>query len=150
MGCWNRTRLAVPSPNKHVEAARKIRAQAKRLRAMAKMTRYIIQRRYPKPTLHPISISEAKAESENARRAARELQDQERAEKLTTMRKRGGVPEMLLPCPHCGYQNTAAEIIRLDSERIQCAKCRRVDRKRIGQFIPEGQRVKRISRSGSS
>jgi hypothetical protein len=27
-------------------------------------------------------------------------------------------------CPHCGHENTAAEIIRLDSERIQCAKCK--------------------------
>jgi hypothetical protein len=34
------------------------------------------------------------------------------------------IAELLWPCPHCGHQNTAAEIIRLDNERIQCGNCK--------------------------
>jgi hypothetical protein len=33
------------------------------------------------------------------------------------------VPPILFPCPHCQHDNTAAEIVWLDTKTIQCAKC---------------------------
>jgi hypothetical protein len=84
----------VPSRTKAlIETARKLRAQAQRLRAEAKWLHTIHERRFPDPQQPRHSIEEAKAMSAQARQTALELAEQEKAEALAALRRRNGLPE---------------------------------------------------------
>jgi rubredoxin len=45
-------------------------------------------------------------------------------------KRRYDIPKATWTCPHCGFPHTAAELMRLDSNRFQCKSC--------GKSFPSG------------
>ena len=46
-------------------------------------------------------------------------------------KSRYDIPKPTWTCPHCGFVHSAADLMRLDSERFQCKRC--------GKPFPTGQ-----------
>ena len=36
---------------------------------------------------------------------------------------RYNIPKLLWKCPHCGFDHTAADLLRLECDRFQCKSC---------------------------
>jgi len=48
------------------------------------------------------------------------------------MRKsRYNIAPTIWPCPHCGFENTATDLMRIDGDKFRCKKC--------GQPFPSGK-----------
>ena len=45
------------------------------------------------------------------------------------------IPKRIWTCPHCGFIHTAADLLRLDSNRFQCKGC--------GKPFPSGRAAER-------